>query len=88
MKFEFDLAKSEVNRAKHGIDFIEAQKIWKDPGLIDFIPANSAGEHRWYAVGEVNGVLWTATYTERNDAIRIFSVRRSRSEEKEAYYEH
>lgn len=29
--FEFDEAKSRINLGKHGIDFDEAQKLWKDP---------------------------------------------------------
>ena len=31
MKFEFDETKSEANKRKHGIDFVEAQALWKDP---------------------------------------------------------
>jgi hypothetical protein len=30
MQFEFDEAKSQGNKAKHGIDFIEAQALWLD----------------------------------------------------------
>lgn len=30
MQFEFDENKSRVNRAKHGIDFVEAQALWCD----------------------------------------------------------
>jgi uncharacterized DUF497 family protein len=36
--FEFDAAKSEENRAKHGIDFMEAQSPWIDPMLLE-VPA-------------------------------------------------
>jgi uncharacterized DUF497 family protein len=32
--FEFDEAKSRSNKAKHGIDFIEAQALWLDEMLI------------------------------------------------------
>ena len=28
--FEFDEQKSRVNKAKHGIDFVEAQRLWLD----------------------------------------------------------
>jgi uncharacterized DUF497 family protein len=28
--FEFDRAKSETNKAKHGIDFTQAQRLWAD----------------------------------------------------------
>ncbi len=31
MELEFDAAKSQANRAKHGIDFIEAQQLWGKP---------------------------------------------------------
>jgi len=32
-EFEFDERKSTLNKAKHGIDFVEAQAIWDDVGL-------------------------------------------------------
>ena len=30
MEFEFDRTKSESNRAKHGIDFVDVQALWDD----------------------------------------------------------
>lgn len=33
--FEFDNNKSMINAEKHGIDFLEAQKLWDDPDLIE-----------------------------------------------------
>jgi len=30
MKFEHDENKSQINKEKHGIDFIEAQNLWKE----------------------------------------------------------
>ena len=30
MKFEYDNNKSRINKEKHGIDFIEAQSLWKE----------------------------------------------------------
>ena len=38
--FEFDAKKSESNRTKHGIDFVEAQELWNDPMLLE-IPAKT-----------------------------------------------
>ena len=38
MEFEFDPGKSDQNLAKHGIDFIESQKLWNDSNLLE-IPA-------------------------------------------------
>ena len=33
--FEFDAKKSSTNKAKHGIDCIEAQALWLDSDLIE-----------------------------------------------------
>ena len=48
--FEFDSAKSAANKAKHGIDFIEAQEIWTDPERLE-IPARSLDEPRHQVIG-------------------------------------
>ena len=40
MEFESDPAKTEANRQKHGIDFIEAQALWDGPGRVGY-PAKS-----------------------------------------------
>ena len=35
MPFEYDLAKSATNKAKHGIDFDDAQALWKDARMLE-----------------------------------------------------
>ena len=87
MKFEFDPAKSGRNKAKHGIDFVEAQALWTDDGLVETMSkANAADELRFLAIGQIDGRHWTAICTLRVKAIRIISVRRARKEEI-GYYE-
>jgi uncharacterized DUF497 family protein len=34
VRFEFDPQKSETNKAKHGIDFIAAQALWKSKHVL------------------------------------------------------
>ena len=86
MEFEFDLSKSATNKAKHGIDFVEAQALWLDDGLAESMSkANVAGELRFLAIGRIDGKHWTAICTFRAEAIRIISVRRARKEEIEYY---
>mgnify|MGYP000468535166 CR=1 FL=1 len=82
--FEFDDHKSQVNRDKHGIDFIDAQSLWDDPDLIE-IQAKSDDEKRVLVVGIIAGKIWSAVVTQRNENIRIISVRRSRSTEVAIY---
>jgi len=80
MKFEFDQAKSQANRLKHGIDFIDAQELWNDSALLE-IPAKTADEPRFLVIGRIGQKHWSAVITYRGDAIRLISVRRSRIEE-------
>ena len=82
--FEFDEAKSAANKAKHGIDFIDAQALWDDPDLLE-IPARTDDEPRYLMVGRIDRKLWSAVVTYRSDKIRIISVRRSRRQEVELY---
>ena len=84
MEFEFDCKKSDSNKKKHGIDFIEAQKIWEDDDKIIF-PARSIEEERDILIGILENIHWSAIYTIRNEKVRLISVRRSRKEEVELY---
>lgn len=87
MTFNFDEAKSRRNKAKHGIDFVEAQTLWRDAGRLE-IPARSATEPRFRVVGTVGDKRWTAVITYRGKRVRIISVRRARREEIQDYEEH
>ena len=84
LEFEFDLQKSKSNKNKHGIDFIEAQKLWTDPEKLE-IPARTKNEPRYVVIGKINHKHWSAVITYRETKIRIISVRRSRIEEVEIY---
>lgn len=82
--FEFDGKKSDSNREKHGIDFIEAQLLWLDTDLV-VVPANTEDEPRYIAIGKIADRHWSAIYTLRGKNIRLISVRRSRTEEEQIY---
>ena len=82
--FEFDSEKSAANKAKHGIDFVEAQKIWTDAERLE-IPARSLDEPRQQVIGCIGEKTWSAFITYRNDKIRIISVRRARPDEEARY---
>jgi uncharacterized DUF497 family protein len=84
MDFEFDNSKSDKNREKHGIDFIEVQLLWDDPDRV-VIPARTVDEPRYLLIGKIAEKLWSAVFTYRHEQIRIISVRRSRSEEVDIY---
>jgi uncharacterized DUF497 family protein len=78
--FEFDANKSAANKAKHGIDFAEAQAVWLDDMRIE-IPVRTDDEPRFLVIGVIARRHWSAVITYRGDRARIISVRRSRPEE-------
>ena len=82
--FEFDSAKSNSNRSKHGIDFEEAQRLWSDPMLLE-IPAKTDDEPRCLVIGMIDVKHWSAIITYRGINIRLISVRRARAEEVALY---
>jgi uncharacterized DUF497 family protein len=82
--FEYDANKSSLNKTKHGIDLVDTQKLWLDPDIV-VGPGDSTTEPRWLAVGEIEGVAWTACFTYRGEKIRIIQCRRARDEERKIY---
>ena len=83
MEFEFDPGKSESNKAKHGINFVEAQALWKSKHLL--LGAKDALEKRYLVIGTIDHEYWSAIITYRGARLRIISVRRSTLSEIETY---
>ena len=86
MDFEFDASKSKANLEKHGIDFVEAQRLWEDEDRLE-IPARTEDEPRHVLIAALGQKLWSAFFTYRRGRIRLISVRRARKEERALYYE-
>jgi len=84
MNFEFDPEKSNANKRKHNLDFVEAQLLWEDPDRLQ-VPARTQDEPRLMLIGRIGDKHWSAIFTVRNDKIRIISVRRSRTKEVREY---
>jgi uncharacterized protein len=80
MEFEWDEAKSESNREKHGIEFSAACALWDDPDRVE-IPARTEDEPRLLVIGRIGSRVWSAVTTSRGDRTRIISVRRARRKE-------
>ena len=83
MQFEFDPQKSESNKTKHGIDFIEVQALWKSKHVL--LHAKETLEKRYLVIGPIGNQYWSAIITYRGARIRIISVRKSTAAEIETY---
>ena len=87
MIVDFDRAKDEANRAKHGVPLAFGARVLEDAKhvvLPSLRPVD--GEDRYKAVGRVEGRLWTAVHVLRGGAVRLISVRRSNAGEQRSYH--
>lgn len=81
MDFEWNEGKRAINLTKHGFDFADAPLIFEDEHLI--LPTYSGtDEARFVATGRIGPDYVTLVYTERDDAIRVISMRRARHGER------
>ncbi len=73
--FEWDSRKNEVNLAKHGVSFFEAQRAFLDPNrIIAQDLEHSRNEVRYYCFGKVDKAVMTVRFTYRDQTIRIFGA--------------
>ena len=77
MHFEWDPAKAEHNRSKHGVTFDEAASVLDDPLSATFDdPDHSTGERRLITIGHSSlARLLIVSHTESGETIRIISAR-------------
>jgi len=85
--FEWDSAKEQANRKKHGVDFQTAAKVFLDPYAIEFDDEGEGEELRFTAIGMVDGRMLFVSYTMRGEAVRIISARGAEPHEKRRYHE-
>jgi uncharacterized DUF497 family protein len=90
VRIEWDPAKNEINRTKHGIDFETAQLVFDDPCCVTFVERVIDGEERWQAIGSIENVIILVvvhTYREEvsDEVVRIISARPATRRERKLY---
>lgn len=85
MRYEWDEGKRAANLAKHGIDFADAARFDWSTAMETVDNRLEYGEKRWVALGRIDRRLHVLIYTERNDNIRLISLRKANNREREFY---
>ncbi len=87
--FEWDEDKERSNFRKHKVSFAEGESVFYDPFSITIHdPDHSIEEKRFIDIGiSNNNRILVVVYTERDDRIRIISVRKAMQAECEMYEE-
>jgi len=89
MDLEWDERKRLSNIERHGLDFLEAKRIFEGPMLTALDTRRDYGEDRWIGVGMSHGRVLVVAFTERNEGktVRIISLRKALSHERKAFEE-
>jgi uncharacterized DUF497 family protein len=87
VKFEWDPAKDQANRTKHGIGFEEAATVFADRFALSWDDTqHSVGEYRTLTLGYTDRArLPIVAHTERGERIRIITARLASRRERELY---
>ena len=86
MDFEWDAEKRQSNIRKHGVDFIEAVQIFRDPLRIERLDERAiAQEERWKAIGVTSLGVLLVIYTIRDETYRLISARKATKYERREY---
>ena len=88
MKVEFDPAKDEINRTKHGISLQAATGFDWDTALEREDDRFDYGEVRFVAIGLIGARLYVTVFTEGSvdDVVRVISLRPAEKHETRFYY--
>ena len=87
MHFEWDRAKAERNRRKHGVTFDEAVTVFHDALSATFNdPDHSVGERRLITVGySSRDRLLIVSHVESGETIRVISARLASAAERKRH---
>jgi uncharacterized DUF497 family protein len=85
--FEWDEEKEKSNLRKHGVSFSEGESVFYDAFSLTIPDSeHSIEEHRFVDIGTSNkNRVLVVVYTERENRIRIISVRKATSTERKIY---
>lgn len=88
MELEWDAAKNEQNVRKHGFDFADAAACFRSPLLVREDARRDYGEQRWVGLGRIQDMVVNPVFTRRGHRIRVISLRRANSRERELYFQY
>jgi uncharacterized DUF497 family protein len=83
----FDPTKDAENLKNHGLSLAFGTRVLTDPRYVEVLDDRfNYGEERWNVLGMVNGKIYAATYTDREEGVRFISVRLATKREAKHYF--
>jgi uncharacterized DUF497 family protein len=87
MHFEWDEQKNQVNIRKHGLDFADAPAVFAGVTFTFEDDRFDYEEQRFITLGMLAGKVIIIAHTERDDKVRIISMRKATKYEQKLYFQ-
>jgi uncharacterized DUF497 family protein len=87
MAFIWDPKKRLLNISKHGIDFQDAQRVFDGLTVTATDRRGPYDEERFLTLGMLGSKVVCVAHTERDDQVRIISIRETTKYEAQQYFE-
>ena len=85
MRIVYNYDKDQANVAKHGISLSQAEYLNWEQLLIQEDVRRDYGERRWIGYAPIGARLYCVVFTQRNEALRIISLRKANNREQRTY---
>ena len=86
MRFTWSERKRAINLREHGLDFVDAPRIFEGLTFTYEDDRFAYGEQRFITLGLLAGVPVSVAHTESDDEIRIISFRKATGREEKRFF--
>jgi hypothetical protein len=81
MRFSWDERKRRLNLKDHGLDFVDAPRVFEGPTFTFEDDRFAYDEQRFVTLGLLNGIAVSIVHTETSSRIHVFSFRKATRDE-------
>ncbi len=87
MEFRWDEKKRRANILNHGFDFVYAKAVFEGITFTLKDDRFDYGEERFITLGLLRGTVVVIAHTEKDNQIRVISMRKATKHEQKIYFE-
>jgi uncharacterized protein len=86
MQFIWHEPKRQANLKKHGMDFVDAERVFAGPTFTFEDDREDYGEQRWVTLGLLGAKVVVIVHTETAEEIRVISMREADKDEQLLFF--
>jgi len=86
MRFTWSERKRAINLREHGLDFVDAPRVFEGLTLTYEDDRFAYGEQRFITLGLLAGIPVSVAHTESHDEIRVISFRKATGREEKRFF--